>query len=147
MNAARLAPSTRDVRSTAVFWALRTVSIVGSLLVGVAGCAAEDDTSDTTIEFGSAPPATVTAGEAFSVMVIVESDDDVHIIEVRACTGHGVADCGQGDAGSYTTFGCPIGRGHCTSDVTLEAGHHTLVGWAHVGPDPYLTATVDVTAQ
>ncbi|RMH35962.1 MAG: hypothetical protein D6689_22985 [Deltaproteobacteria bacterium] len=116
-------------------------------------CSTEDDHDhhhEIDVSIVPPPPHTVTAGEPFDVtwVVINESHDELHHSEIRVCDGAGVADCGLGEQGTYTSFTGSMTDGSFTASVTLDpAGMYTLVAWAHIGDDPHVSTAYDVEAQ
>lgn len=106
---------------------------------------------DTMVEWTTPPPATVAAGEAVEGTFMVHTAGELHVTEMRACMGHGVADCGSGDMDTFdvtvpASDGTDAAAMH-TGSLMLDAGDWTVVGYAHVGPDPFVSDPVDVTVQ
>ena len=111
------------------------------------------DTHDTesqpaTIEWTEPPPASAMVGVEFTASFTVETEGEIHVTELRACTGEN-HECGLGDASSFdVSVPAPDSDGVSTGALTLtEAGTWTVVAYAHVGPDPFTSDHVLVTVQ
>ena len=109
------------------------------------------DTSDgdASVNWHTAPPATATAGEAFNVMFMIDTTGEIHVSEIRICAGAGVAECGLGEMGSFTTVAAMENdEGMYMAEVTLaEAGDYTVVAYAHIGADPHVSEAHNVSVQ
>ena len=102
---------------------------------------------DTRIEWTMAPPATVTAGSPVEGTFMVHTQGELHVTELRACTGHGVADCGLGQMDTFETVPAEADGDAYRGALDLEVGDYTVVGYAHVGPSPFVSDPVDVTVE
>jgi plastocyanin len=125
-----------------------TVLSISALLVLAVSACGDEHEHTVHVEFSAAPPATATAGTGFDVSWEVhnETEHDLHHSEIRVCSGAGVVDCGLGD--DYESYTGSMTDGVFTATVTLDtAGMYTLVGWAHVGDDPYISDAFDVEVQ
>ncbi len=100
------------------------------------------------VDWVTMPPATVAAGEAVTATFSVTTVGELHVAEMRACSGAGVADCGLGAMDSFeSATGVDQGDGTYTASLTLDAGTWTVVAYSHIGPDPHVSDAVEVTVQ
>jgi hypothetical protein len=113
------------------------------------GADGETADPDTMVEWVDMPATMVAAGEAVTATFMVHTSGELHIAELRACEGAGVADCGLGDMDSFVSGAATAGDDpHMFSaSIMLEAGTWTVVAYSHVGPDPFVSDPVDVTVQ
>ena len=112
------------------------------------GSGGEGADPNTSVDWIMMPAATVAAGEAVSATFSVTTEGELHVAELRACSGAGVADCGLGEMDSFTSAaGEDQGDGTYSASLTLDAGAWTVVAYSHVGPDPHVSASVDVTVE
>jgi hypothetical protein len=105
---------------------------------------------DTMVEWVDMPPSMVAVGEPVTATFMVHTTGELHIAELRACSGAGVADCGLGDMESFVSGAAMMTgtEGHTYSaEVALDAGTWTVVAYSHVGPSPFVSEAVDVTVQ
>lgn len=96
------------------------------------------------------PPATVMAGEPLAASFMVHTTGDIHVTELRACSGADVADCGLGDMDSFESAPAPAVEGQedtYAGELTLAAGDWTVVAFAHIGADPHVSMHANVTVQ
>ena len=101
------------------------------------------------VNWHNEPPATVTVGEAFEAVFMIDTSGEIHVREARICEGADVADCGLGDMDSFTSVSATHdeGTGMDTVSITLDtAGEYTIVAYTHIGADPHTSAGVNVTA-
>lgn len=109
-----------------------------------------DDTAgaEAALEWLTPPPETATAGTPFRALFSVETEDEIHVTEIRVCEGADVEMCGHGGEESFdSNFPAPDSEGGYEGEVTLDAGEYTVVGYAHIGPDPFTTHGHTVTVE
>lgn len=103
---------------------------------------------DTMVAWITAPSAMVAAGEPVGGDFHVHTMGELHVTEVRACSGADVAMCGLGDMDSFESSPAQEADEHgYEGALTLDAGEWTVVAYAHVGPDPFVSEPVNVTVS
>ena len=96
--------------------------------------------SEATLDWVNRPPEEATAGTPFRVTFSIETEDEIHVTEIRVCAGADVEMCGHGGEDTFDmTFPAPEVEAGYEGEVTLDAGDYTIVGYAHIGPDPFTT--------
>ena len=100
------------------------------------------------VQWVQMPAATVAAGEAVTATFSITTTGELHVAEMRACSGAGVADCGLGAMDTFeSTPATDQGDGTYTASLTLDPGTWTVVAYSHIGPDPHVSDSVDVTVE
>lgn len=136
-------------------WRSAAFAVVAAVVAAVvsacfAGCdesgtEADAEAEGVSVRWEAAPPARVTAGEAFQAAWRVETSGDIHVSELRACRGV-VADCGL--EGSDERVFAEGEGGVFSADLALpSAGSWTVVAWVHVDQDPHVSGPMTVEVE
>lgn len=105
---------------------------------------------DVTLAVTSTSPASVPVDTTLTVTWTVANNtsDDLHVSELRWCPGADVANCGLGEASTYTSTPGTLTDVTYSADVTMDtAGDFTVVAYAHVGAFPYTSSSFNVNVQ
>ncbi|PRQ03125.1 hypothetical protein [Enhygromyxa salina] len=98
------------------------------------------------IMWETTPTETTTVDDAIAAAWTVETEGDVHICELRACKGM-VEDCGLDGDDDASAIASEMGGSYETELLLPEPGTWTVVAWAHVDTEPYISEAVLVTVQ
>ncbi len=85
---------------------------------------------------------------AVNASFMIQTMGELHVAELRACSGADVADCGLGEMGTFESVAAAAqdGMDHMRmGSMTLAAGDWTVVAYVHVGANPHVSDAVNVT--
>lgn len=104
--------------------------------------------ADAEVMWMEPPPATATADAPIDASFMVHTEGEIHVTELRACMGADVHECGLGGMDSFDeNVAAPADGDHYAGSLTLPAGTWSVVAYAHVGPDPFISEHVNVTVE